>query len=83
MDRPPANLGQVVVAACCLVASRDDIDAMQVCIPRQPAYGELMRYRAVAEAHGCTMTVRRSGDVALRFQATPVPLRPQDESQSI
>lgn len=84
MSRRLDGLERVIVSICCLAASSDEIDALQVVTPRQPAYRELMRYRTVAEAHGCTMTVKRSAaGLTLRFHAAHKTLSPQDGRQPI
>lgn len=70
------DLEQVIAATCCLVASSAEIPAMQVITTGHPTYPELMRYRAVAEAHDCTMTVSRSvAGSAIRFHAARPSLR--------
>lgn len=82
MTRRLDDLERVIVSICCLVVSGDEIDAMQVVTPRQPAYRELMRYRAVAEAHECTMTVKRSAaGLTLRFHAAHKTLTPEGGCQ--
>lgn len=64
------NLEQVIAVTCCLVLSGDEIQATHVITPRQPKYRELMRYRSVAEGHGCSMTVlRSSAGSVIRFRA--------------
>lgn len=83
MNTQRNDLLRVVVATCCLVASSDEIDAMQVFTPRQPVYLELMHFRAVAESHGCTMTVRRSEGFVLRFHAVQPPMHRQDGCRGI
>lgn len=69
MDTPLDHLEQIVAAACCLVTTGNEIEAVQVLTHRRLAYAELMRCRTVAEEHGCTMTVLGSGGVGLRTRA--------------
>lgn len=55
-----------VAGACQLVAADAEITAIHLVMGRRPTYRELLRCRALTEAHGQTMVVLAAGGVVLR-----------------
>lgn len=63
------SLAGAVDAACRIVVSSGEIDALRVTTARRPAYPELVRLKTVAAGHGLVLTVAGDGGVVLRRRA--------------
>ena len=65
----PSLLEQAVDAACSVLNTSDEVEALELVTNRHPAYGELLRLRSCVERHDLKMSVAGGGVVMVLRKA--------------